>query len=102
MFLFHLMFFAVFAVFLFTIGRGFAEWSRNNRSPSLSVEAKVVTKRAHHRYRSGTSYYVTFEVENRDRMELRVDRREYGMLVEGDLGVLSFQGTRYLAFYRSR
>lgn len=36
-----------------------------------------------------------------DRMELRVSGSEYGMLVEGDYGILSFQGTRYLGFDRA-
>ena len=32
-----------------------------------------------------TSYYVTFQVESGDRMELSVSGREYGMLAEGDI-----------------
>ena len=48
-----------------------------------------------------TTYYVTFQVESGDRMELTVDGSEYGMLVEGDIGKLSFQGTRYLGFQRN-
>ena len=49
---------------------------------------------------SSTSYYVTFELENGGRMELSVKGSEYGMLVEGDTGALSYQGTRYLGFER--
>mgnify|MGYP000784206328 FL=1 len=45
-----------------------------------------------------TTYYVTFQVESGDRMELSVDDSEYGMLVEGDEGKLTFQGSRYLGF----
>ena len=33
-------------------------------------------------------------------MELHVAGHEYGMLIEGDQGMLSFQGTRYLGFER--
>ena len=47
-----------------------------------------------------TTYYATFQVESGDRMELEVDGSDYGMLVEGDTGKLSFQGTRYLGFER--
>ena len=47
---------------------------------------------------TSTSYYVTFQVESGDRMELPVSGREYGMLAEGDIGKLTFQGTRYLSF----
>ena len=44
---------------------------------------------------------MTFQVDSGDRMELSVSGSEYGMLVEGDRGKLSFQGTRYLSFERS-
>ena len=47
-----------------------------------------------------TRYHVTFEVESGDRMELSLSGHEFGMLVEGDTGRLSFQGTRYLSFER--
>ena len=49
---------------------------------------------------ASTSYYVTFQVESGDRIELGVSGMEYGMLIEGDTGRLSFQGTRYLSFER--
>ena len=49
---------------------------------------------------TSTTYYVTFQVESRDRMEFCVSRTEYEMLVEGDTGRLTFQGTRYLLFER--
>ena len=48
-----------------------------------------------------TSYYVTFEVESGDRLELRISGSEYGLLAEGDFGMLTFQGTRYLSFDRT-
>ena len=35
-----------------------------------------------------------------DRLELRLPGREYGLLTEGDTGLLTFQGTRYLSFER--
>ncbi|MCD7839604.1 MAG: DUF2500 domain-containing protein [Erysipelotrichaceae bacterium] len=49
-------------------------------------------------FSSTTYYYVTFELSSGDRMEFSVKGREYGMLVEGDKGQLTFQGTRYLGF----
>ncbi len=45
-----------------------------------------------------TKYFVTFEVESGDRMELQVEDFKYGMLVENDIGKLTFQGTRYVDF----
>lgn len=55
-----------------------------------------------HHTSSSTVYYATFEVESGDRMEFGVPNKEYGLLVEGDRGRLTFQGTRYLGFERSR
>ena len=100
-----------------TAVRGVSQWSKNNASPRLTVEAAVVGKRidvTHHQHAnagdqtgnhgyhttSSTSYYVTFQVESGDRMEFSVGGAEYGMLIEGDRGRLSFQGTRYLGFER--
>ncbi len=120
--LFGTMFFVVFALvfgfIIFALIRGIAQWSKNNRSPQLTVEATVVAKRADvsvtnhpmagdvtgahgYSHTSSTTYYVTFQVESGDRMEFHVPREEYGMLVEGDAGRLTFQGTRYLGFERA-
>ena len=49
---------------------------------------------------TSTTYYVTFQVESGDRMELNLSGQEYGLLAEGDRGKLTFQGTRYLGFER--
>lgn len=106
--IFTLMFFLVIGVFIFTFIKGISEWNKNNHSPKLTVDATVVTKRnhtSHHHHNNhvshSTSYYVTFQVDSGDRMEFHVGSAEYGMLVEGDYGKLSFQGTRYLGFERS-
>lgn len=50
---------------------------------------------------SHTTYYVTFEVESGDRIELVVPSHEYGFMVEGDQGKLTLQGTRYISFDRN-
>ena len=92
------------------IFRSLKEWRRNENSPRLTVDAKIVGKRNEfrrtmsskqniHRH-ARTNYYVTFEVASGDRMELELQGREYGLLVEGDKGKLTFQGTRYLGFER--
>ncbi len=115
--IFPLMFFLVFGMIIFTIVANIRTWNKNNHSPRLTVPASVVAKRTqvshHHHTNAGdvsgasgswvstsTSYYVTFQVESGDRMELQVTGHEYGMLVEGDHGKLNFQGTRYLGFER--
>ena len=106
--LFLLVFALIACLIVVTLVRGIAQWNRNNHSPRLTVDATVVAKRtnvAHHHHNHGgvhtsTTYYVTFQVESGDRMELRVSGFEYGQLAEGDRGQLSFQGTRYLGFVR--
>lgn len=90
---------------------------KNNNSPRLTVSARIVAKRQNTTHNnqpnagdisgahgfhtiSSTSYYVTFQVDSGDRMELSVSGSEYGVLAEGDKGQLTFQGTRYLTFDR--
>ena len=36
------------------------------------------------------------------RSEFHVSGKEYGMLAEGDIGTLTFQGTRYIDFTRTK
>ncbi len=106
--MFTLMFCLVFGVFIMTFARGIRQWNKNNHSPRLTVPATVIAKRANisRHHHSGhathsTTYYVTFQVESGDRMELQLQGHEYGLLIEGDRGNLTFQGTRYLSFERS-
>ncbi len=109
-------------VFVFVFGtiivrsiQGAKQWKSNNESPVLTVDATVVTKRADvqhyhhntgtdnmHHMSSSTTYYATFEVTSGDRLEFQIRDTEYGMLVEHDIGKLTFQGTRYLGFERSK
>lgn len=111
--MFSLVFIMVFATIVMTFVKGISQWNKNNNSPRLTIPVVVVAKRAdvshhhhntgvneHHHYHTSTTYYVTFQVESGDRMELQVSGNEYGLLVEGDAGMLSFQGTRYLGFER--
>ena len=110
--MFTLVFILVIGTFVVTAVKGISQWSKNNNSPRLTVPAVIVAKRTHvtqhhhhgtnghYHHHTSTAYYVTFQVDSGDRIELHVDASEYGMLVEGDRGDLSFQGTRYLGFER--
>ena len=100
------IFVLVFGIIIVTMVSGVGEWNKNNQSPKLTVPVTVVAKRSDvHRgietMHTFTSYYVTFQVESGDRMEFEVSDMEYGMLAEGDRGMLTFQGTRYLSFQRN-
>lgn len=115
--LFPLMFLVVFIFIISTIVgslvSGAKRKHKNDQSPRVTADAKVVSKRmqvGQNRQSSGdndmmrsytySKYFVTFEFESGDRLELLVDGSDYGLLVEGDSGKLSFQGTRYLGFQR--
>ena len=112
--MFFIIFFLIFGTILINIIKGFNQWSYNNKQPILDVKSKVVSKRSefirhaghidsngtHHNEGSSTNYYITFEFESKDRMEFSVSGKEFSMIVEGDIGVLKFQGSRYLEFKR--
>lgn len=108
---FPIMFFLTFALvigmFLFMLIKGIGQWNRNNHSPRLTVPATVVGRRQHRSHSSGehhhshTSYYITFQVDSGDRMELHIPSTEFGYIVEGDQGSLTFQGTRFISFERT-
>lgn len=107
-----IIFVLVIVVIVMNIGKGLGQWSRNNNSPVLTVESQVVAKRMdvrhyHHNHNntsvnSSTTYYITFQVQSGDRLELVVPDEEYGLIVEGDFGNLTFQGSRFLNFIRAR
>ena len=103
-FMFPIIFVMVFGMIIFQFVTGIGTWHKNNQSPRLSVTATIVAKReniTHHSHANagdlsgGHGYY-----SSGDRIELPVSGREYGMLAEGDIGKLTFQGTRYLLFER--
>ena len=107
--MFTLMFVLMFVMFIVVFAKMILQWTKDNNSPRLTVPAVVVAKRTnvshrtghnHHTHRS-TSYHVTFQVESGDRMELSMAGHEFGLLVEGDRGRLTFQGSRYLGFERT-
>lgn len=91
----------VFGTIVSTLIKNAKTEHKNNASPRLTSEATVVTKRTRvwgdH---SRTNYYATFQFESGDRLELEVPSSQFGYLVEGDRGKLSFQGTRFLGFER--
>ena len=110
--LFIIGFVLVISVFITIFIKGIRQWGKNNKSPRLTVPATLIAKRTdisrhhhsgvgdHHHHHTSTSYYATFQVESGDRMEFLISGQEYGLLIEGDRGNLSFQGTRYLGFSR--
>ena len=87
--MFPILFLVVLGMILYAIIGNIRTWNKNNHSPRLTVPAAVVAKRTevsrHHTdntmMHTFTTYYVTFQVESGDRMELTVDGSEYGILL---------------------
>lgn len=108
--IFFMMFFAIFAIIIAFAIKGIKQWHHNNQQPILTIDARIVSRRTHvssdsnfnnnMHHSSHTTYYVTFEVDSGSRMEFIIPSFEYGVLVEGDYGKLTFQGSRYLGFQR--
>ncbi len=95
----------IFSALISSLVKSISTWNTNNNSPKLTVPAKVVTKRTENSVGSdnpsaSTWYYATFQVDSGDRIELALNGSQYGMLADGDLGMLTFQGTRYGGFER--
>ena len=111
--MFTVVFVLIFGVMIYAVVQAILRKQKNDASPRLTVLARVVSRRqevTHHTQNRGdgilhtsstTRYFVTFQVESGDRMELELDGSDFGMLAEGDEGRLSFQGTRFLGFQRS-
>ena len=111
--MFMLVFLFIMGTFIVSAVSGISRWNKNNNSPRLTVEATVVAKRGnttrhhhhganghmHHTYNN--TYYATFQFESGDRVELQMTGAEFGLIIEGDKGKLTFQGTRYLGFERA-
>ena len=97
--LFVIVFLLILGMFIFVFVSNIARAARDRASPRLTVQARVVAKRAQV-WNPYTDYYATFEVGSGDRMELSLDGEDFGLLAEGDSGELTFQGGKFLSFER--
>jgi Protein of unknown function (DUF2500) len=82
---------------------GLIRFDKNASAPLLLREARVIGKRqavAGNSQMILTTYYVAFELSDRSRIELSVNARNYGVLIEGDIGMLRSQGKRLKGFDR--
>jgi Protein of unknown function (DUF2500) len=108
-FIFPVIFIFVFAGIFFTLLKRLKQWNHNNKQPQRTVSAKIVNKKIMYTrhnstsqiVHSSTSYYVTFEVDNKDTIEFEVDELTYRKTIENESGNLTYQGTRFINFVRS-
>ena len=110
-----LMFVLIAGVIILAIVRGIINTAKNVSSPVITVEAKVIGKRmdvsthssspddnGFSSNSSSTTYYITFQTEHGERLELPLSGRMYGLLIEGDFGKLTYQGTWFKDFQRGQ
>lgn len=91
--------------FLYVIIKGITTTVANNAAELIEQKCRVVDKRTEVSGGSGessasTSYYTTFEFEDHSRIELYVRGTQYGLISVGDVGYLTYQGTRFKNFTR--
>ena len=103
---FAIFFCVIMGLILYAVIGAVTEAVQNKNSPLLSVPARIIAKRSEtsgggNDTHVSTSYYVTFEMQSGERREWRVESRKYGLLVEGDRGILTYQGTWFKDFARS-
>ncbi len=105
------VFLLVFGAIAYAVISSIAQWMSDNAAPVETFEARVIAKRTkatqHQSANSTTnsssrwtshSYFVTFEYSNGQRREFGIKESEFGVLIEGDRGTLTFQGSRYKGF----
>ena len=74
-------------------------------NPAEFHEVKAISKRIYNQFlgvklvKSQFWFLITFQFEDGKRQEFTVHEDEYAALVEGDVGHLIFQGTKYIEFY---
>jgi hypothetical protein len=102
------------ATIAIVIIKGLLEWSKNNKLPVKSIRSSVLAKNSETKLRIGhghtghsdnsnsssrTIRTITFQssIDN-TRHVFRVNRKVFDLIVEGDIGILVHQGTRYHSF----
>lgn len=70
-------------------------WFKNNRAPVHSMGASVLTKEINE-----NKYYVCFGLEDGQIKRFSIDYYAYISLKEGEKGILTYQGTRFVRYDR--
>lgn len=92
-----------FAMVVFIIARGVVQSSRDRSGPVITTPATVLGRRQ--MLLPGTStartaYFATFGLPDGNRIELRVPLDQAGLILEGDRGLLTYQGVFARRFER--
>lgn len=91
-----------FGFIFYLIAKSIVVARRNSRQPVVNRRASVVGRRLHVWGDSArTDYYLTFQFEDGTREEYRLSSAAFGLIAEGDTGILSTQGTAFKGFDRA-
>ena len=71
---------------------GYMEARRNRKYPVVTKNVVIFHKRTYISHYA-TSYYITFETSDGERLEFEVTGSDFGMAVEGERFQISYQGT---------
>lgn len=84
------------------IGKAMAEREAEKNLPQQTAAARCVTKRSNVRGMSftHTNYFICFELDSGERIELWTEGNQYGLIAEGDRGTLTYQGRHLISFTR--
>lgn len=109
---------AIFFAILYFIYKSTTEWRSNNKAPKISLNVFVKAKNSESRVNSNNAMNeqggyssptttvtrtITFEEsDTKRRFVFYVERVQFDLIFEGDSGVLTYQGTRFLEFKRDR
>lgn len=95
-----------FGIILNSLSFNKAVQRHNKKQPIISMQSTIVSKNLrtlHNKIGRKTETninYVTFELNNDERMAIIVPDYEYNLMVEGDTGSLTFQGSNFIRFER--
>ena len=110
-----ILFYVITFIFVFVIGIRIYKWNKNENSPKITVDARIISKRSKVKltglnceenismFSLGpyvSAYYIPFETEDGEEKEMNVNVTDYRRFFSGDFGKLTFQGNRYLSFER--
>lgn len=87
------------------------QWWKNRHSPLIVTQATILDKHIEEHYikskrnagigyrtRKVLIYYITFNLEGGEHIELRTNELVYSELQKGDYGKLTFKGSKYMGF----
>ncbi|HNR03654.1 MAG TPA: DUF2500 domain-containing protein [Bacillota bacterium] len=102
-FFMFIIFVIVTMTFITSFTEGLGQYLRNKSAPKKTIPARLAAKRTHDWGGYGDtdiriSYYAAFETENGERLEFPVSSSFSEMYAEGDTGMLTYKGTKFIDF----